>query len=77
MELVAEVVRGHNVQEEDVLGLGVQAGHLELHLREHLPGKKVARLEIRQIEKRFLVNLTVSLCPVIVEKPKILKIIVR
>ena len=44
MELVAEVVSGHNVQEEDVLGLGVQAGHLELHLREHLPGKKVEGL---------------------------------
>jgi|LakMenE01Jun11ns_1017448.scaffolds.fasta_scaffold8999107_1 hypothetical protein len=44
VELVAEVVRGHNVQEEDVLGLGVQAGHLELHLWEHLPGKKVEGL---------------------------------
>jgi hypothetical protein len=40
VELVAEVVRGHNVQKEDVLGLGVQAGHLELHLREHLPENK-------------------------------------
>ncbi len=40
VELVAEVVRGHNVQEEDVLGLGVQAGHLELHLRKHLPENK-------------------------------------
>jgi hypothetical protein len=40
VELVAEVVSGHNVQEEDVLGLGVQAGHLELHLREHLPENK-------------------------------------
>ncbi len=38
--------------------------------------KKVTRLKFRQIRKRFLVTSTVSLCPVIVKKPKIFKIIV-
>ena len=41
VELVAEVVRGHNVQKEDVLGLGVEARQSELHLREHLPEKRI------------------------------------
>ena len=39
VELVAKVVGGHHVQQEDVLGLGVQAGQLELHLGEHLPAE--------------------------------------
>lgn len=37
MEFIAIVVSGHNVQEEDVFGFGVQTGHPELHLGEHLP----------------------------------------
>ena len=41
VELVAEVVGGYDVQQEDVLGLGVQAGQLELHLGEHLPAETV------------------------------------
>ena len=40
VELVSEVVRGHHVQQEDVLGLGVQAGHFELHLWKHLPRRE-------------------------------------
>lgn len=43
MEFVSVVVGGHNVQEQDVFGFGVQAGHSEFHLREHLPaiGEKI------------------------------------
>ena len=37
MELVSVVVCSHNVQEEDILGMGVQPGYSELHLGEHLP----------------------------------------
>ena len=37
MELVSVVVRRDDVEEQDVLGLGVQPGQPELHLREHLP----------------------------------------
>ena len=40
VELVAEVVGGHDVEEEDVLGLGVEAGQAELHLGKHLPKEK-------------------------------------
>ena len=40
VELVAEVVSGHDVEEEDVLGLGVEAGQAELHLGKHLPKEK-------------------------------------
>ena len=38
MELVAKVVSRYNIEEQDVLGLRIQAGHLELHLGKHLPG---------------------------------------
>lgn len=38
VELVSVVIRGHDVQQQDVLGLRVQSGNSELHLREHLPG---------------------------------------
>ena len=34
------VVCRHDVEEEDVLGLGVQPGHSELHLGEHLPAQE-------------------------------------
>ena len=37
VELVPKVVRGDHVEQEDVLGLGVEAGQTELHLRKHLP----------------------------------------
>lgn len=37
MELVSVVISGDNVQQKDVLGLGVQTGNSELHLRKHLP----------------------------------------
>lgn len=37
VELVAVIIRGDNVQEEDVLGFGIQPGDAELHLGEHLP----------------------------------------
>ena len=37
MELVAEVIGGDHVEKKNVLGLGVEARHAELHLREHLP----------------------------------------
>ena len=37
MELVSVVVCRDDVEEQDVLGLGVQPGQPELHLREHLP----------------------------------------
>lgn len=37
MEFVAVVVGGHDVQQQDVLGLQVQPGNAELHLGEHLP----------------------------------------
>ena len=43
MELVAEIVRRDDVEQEDVLGLRVEAGHAELHLREHLPAKGATR----------------------------------
>ena len=39
MEFVSEVIRGHNVQQQDVLGLRIQSRHSEFHLREHLPEK--------------------------------------
>ena len=38
VELVSVVIRGDDVQQEDILGLRVQSGNSELHLREHLPG---------------------------------------
>ena len=41
MELVAKVVSRYNIEEQDVLGLRVQASHLELHLGEHLPGTNI------------------------------------
>ena len=37
MELVSVVVGRDDVEQQDVLGLGVQPGQPELHLREHLP----------------------------------------
>ena len=37
MEFVSEVIGGHNVQQQDVLGFGVQTRDSELHLRKHLP----------------------------------------
>ena len=37
MELVSVVVCRDDVEEQDVLGLGVQPRQPELHLREHLP----------------------------------------
>ena len=37
MELVSVVVGGDDVEQQDVLGLGVQPRQPELHLREHLP----------------------------------------
>lgn len=40
MEFVSVVVGGHNVQQQDVFGFGVQAGHTKFHLREHLPGSR-------------------------------------
>ena len=38
VELVAKVICSYNIQQEDVLGLRVEARESELHLREHLPG---------------------------------------
>ena len=37
-ELVAVVVGGHHVHQQDVLCLGVQTRHLHLIAREHPPG---------------------------------------
>lgn len=45
VELVSVVIRGHDVQQQDVLGLRVQSGNPELHLREHLPGTDTLRLD--------------------------------
>ena len=52
VELVSVVVGGHDVQEEDVLGLLVQPRELELHLGKHLPAKKILWI------KRFSNNFT-------------------
>lgn len=43
MEFVTAVVGGDDVQQQDVLGLGIQPRHAELHLREHLPVNRSAR----------------------------------
>ena len=40
MELVTVLVGGHDVQQQDVLGLCVQTRQLKLHLREHLPNNQ-------------------------------------
>ena len=40
MEFVSVVVGGNDVQEEDVLSFVVQPAQPELHLGEHLPGRK-------------------------------------
>ncbi len=40
VELVPVVVRGHNVQEEDVFRLLVKAGDFKLQVRKHLPARK-------------------------------------
>ena len=40
VELVATVVRGDNVHQQDVLGLLVQAGHSDLEGGEHSPVKE-------------------------------------
>ena len=40
MELVSVVVGRDDVEQQDVLGLGVQPGQPELHLREHLPAQE-------------------------------------
>ena len=40
MEFVSVVVGGNDVQEQDVLSFVVQAAQSELHLGEHLPGRK-------------------------------------
>ena len=37
VELVAVLVGGHNVEQQDVLGGGVQPRQAELHLGKHLP----------------------------------------
>ena len=39
VELVSEVVSRHHVQQQDVLGLGVETREAKFHLREHLSGK--------------------------------------
>ena len=39
VELVSEVVSRHDVQEEDVLGLGVETREAKFHLWEHLSRK--------------------------------------
>ena len=36
VEFVSVVVGGDDIQQQDVLGFGVETGHTELHLREHL-----------------------------------------
>ena len=40
VEFVTVVVRRDDVEQEDVLGLHVQAAESELHLRKHLPGRE-------------------------------------
>ena len=40
VELVSEVVRSHHVQQQDVLGLGVETRETKLHLWEHLSRKE-------------------------------------
>jgi hypothetical protein len=37
VEFVSVVVGGHNVQQENVLGFGIESRDAELHLRKHLP----------------------------------------
>ena len=39
VEFVTVVVRRDDVEQEDVLGLHVEAAESELHLRKHLPGR--------------------------------------
>ena len=40
VELVSKVIRCNYVQQKNVFRLGIQPGHLELHLREHLPRRR-------------------------------------
>ena len=40
VEFVTIVVRRDDVEQEDVLGLHVQAAESKLHLRKHLPGRE-------------------------------------
>ena len=44
VELVAKIIGRHNIQEEDVLGLRVEAGQPELHLGKHLPANHKNRI---------------------------------
>lgn len=37
VEFVSVVIGGDDVQQKDILRLGVQTGNSELHLRKHLP----------------------------------------
>lgn len=53
VELVSVVVRGDDVQQEDVLGLGVQTGNSELHLRKHLPGPPINMYSSIRLSARF------------------------
>ena len=64
MELITVLVGGHDVQEEDVLGLGVQAGQLKLHLREHLPKTENMKIYLEKKDLQMLskiLNGTLSL----------------
>ena len=53
VEFVTIVVRRDDVEQEDVLGLHVQAAESELHLRKHLPkNKKILLLFGAVVSKR-------------------------
>lgn len=55
VEFVSVVVGGYNVQQQDVFGFGVQAGHTKFHLREHLPATVEINTQIiRQYSNRHI-----------------------
>ena len=51
VEFVATVVHGSDVHQHDVLGLTLQAGHVEFERREHSSvSRGVVRIEIKLLE---------------------------
>jgi hypothetical protein len=43
VKFVSKIVCGHDVQQQNVFGLGIESGHPKFHLRKHLPAKKENR----------------------------------
>ena len=40
VKFVSKIVCGHDIEQQDVFGLGIKSWHSELHLWKHLPEKK-------------------------------------